>query len=149
MNAAALQEAAVVGLYHAFRVTLPDSRSVGVYGIQQHLHIRLPSALQVARIVVGDHQSRIKITPRNRLAQLINGGVISGQPEALALCHDGPQFAAFRSAAVINHPKPQVRHRGVQREAKQQQLQRGRHNQRHGKTTVAPDLIELFANQRS
>ena len=82
---AAAGKVRVVGLDHAFRIALRDGRRVGVHRVEQKLHGDRTPALQISRVVVGDHHAGIEIAAADRVAQLVDGVVIAGQLEALAL----------------------------------------------------------------
>ena len=134
-------------LEYACRIPLRDGGRVGVHRVQQYLNVGLPAALHVARKVVGDHQARVQVAARQRLSELILRKVRVGQAKRAALGHVGDQIAALGRVIEIEHAHPQVIDRGVQREAKQQQLDRGRHDERCQQALIPPDLPEFLFNQ--
>ena len=66
------RERLVVGRDHALRVSLADRCRVGIHGVQQHLHGGGPAALQIARVVVRDHEPGIQIAVRDFLAHFVH-----------------------------------------------------------------------------
>jgi hypothetical protein len=63
----------VVGLNHAFRITLTYSGRIGVHRIQQKLHSGGTSTLQVAGIIVRNHHSGIQLVPADRVPEPVAG----------------------------------------------------------------------------
>ena len=106
-------------------------------------------ALQVAGKIPRDHNPRIDISPADGIAQLSHRVVVTRQAKAAALRQGRRQVAALRGPAFVNHAQLQIRYRGVQHYAEQQQLQNRWQYQRHREPPVAPDLRELLAQQRS
>ena len=142
-------EAGVVGLYDALRVALADGCRVGVHGVQQELHGGCVASLQVSVVVVRNDNSGIDLAAADGVTKLVDRKVIADQPEALALAQRGDQFAALPRPAVIHGSELDVGHGGAQGKTQQQQLQRGRENQRERQAAVAPDLGELLADERA
>ena len=72
---------------------------------------------------------------------------VAAQSKALAFCKRGDEFAALGSIAFVHNPDPEIGNGGVQSQSEKKDLHGGRDNQGDGKTTVTPDLVELFFDQ--
>ena len=141
-------EPAVVTCENAFGVALRDRRGIGIHRVQQELHGDRAAALEVARVVVGNHHAGIQLVAAERVADLVDREVVARRLKALTLGQRGDQLAAFRGLAVVDHAQADVRDGGAQSKAEEHQLQRGREDQGDGQPAVAPNLAELLLHQR-
>src|ERR1700691_4656498 len=85
-------ERLVVRRDHALRVAFADRGRIRIHGVEQNLYGDGPAALQIARVVVGNHEPSIEFSARDQLAHFIYGEIIAGGLEALALGHVGDEL---------------------------------------------------------
>ena len=129
------------------RVGAADGGGIGVGGVQQELDGGGALARQVARVVVGDDYAGIGVAAADRVAELVDGGVVAGKLKALALGQGGDQLAAFGRAAVVDHGEADIGDVGAEGKAEERELQDGRENERDLQAAVAADLVELLADE--
>jgi hypothetical protein len=128
--------------------SLGDLGGVGVHPIQQDLHgDRPPAGAELGEVVRQDHAD-VELSRTERLPEGRGGRIDAGQPERPVLRQDRDELAALRGAAVVHDAQAHVAHLGVQREPEEQDLHRGRQDQRDHEAPVAPDLAELLQHER-
>ena len=138
---------AVVALNDAFGVALADGGGICVHGVEEELHGGLAAALEIARVVVRNHHAGVGVPRQMASAELVDGKIRIGEPEAFALGQGRDEFAALRRMAVVDDAQAEVGDRRAQSEAEEQQLQGRRKDQREGEAAIAADLIEFLFDQ--
>ena len=120
----------------------------GVGRVHDHLQGGRRAAPQEARVVVGDHDPRLRVP--------LGDGPVEGGP-AVHVVHDpevprvlerGDEVAAFRGAGLVEHDGRQVLHIGLDRVAEHQQLNHGQAHHDHERQPVAAHLDEFLAEHR-
>ncbi len=144
---ALLGEAGVVGLDYALGVGAADGGGVGVGGVEQELDGGGPLAREVAGVVVGDDDSGVGVAAADGVAELVDGGIVAGEFEALAFGECGDEFAAFGRAAVVDDSEADIGDGGAEGESEEGELQDGREDERDLEPAVAADLVELLLDE--
>src|SRR5579872_3554435 len=140
-------EPGVIGLKHPLRIALADRRRVCVHGVQKELHGDGVAPLQVAGVVVRNDNSSVDAASTDGIAELADRSVVADQPKALALGQRSDQLPAVGSSTVVYRSEFDISYGGAQGKSQEEQLQRGRQNQRERQAAVALDLGHFLADK--
>ncbi len=114
-----LLQSVVVALDHALRVGAADVGRVGVGRVEHELNGGGTLPGEVARVIVWNDNSSVGVAAADSISELIDRGVVTREPKALALGKRGDEFAALWRAAVVDHRKAHIRDGGAERESEE------------------------------